>query len=443
MGPVPAQDADGAVPVTTSSVIDHIGVEEAKDLLVRMVAINSSTGHEIELVEFLDRWCRENGLDTRIDRGAGKAGSLVVELRGSDPLGSPSLLFYAPLDTAESVDLARDAPWFGSLDALQAWREVKVRGDEVAGVGAENPKGFALATLMAIAAMKRADVRLKGTLRVALCGSAMPTLGVEPSEIGLGAGLLRLLQQGLTADFALSCKPGWTVAHEEVGLVWLKVRLTGRQAYVGFRHKAPYDNPIVQGGRLAAALDAWFVDYAEEETSGLVAPQGVVAAIRAGAPERSAFVGEACDLYLDVRVSPRRTPIEIARLVERRIARELAGRDPRSWSVETIACVPPSETPETSWIIRCARDAWQTLEGRPHEHIDRTSGASDTCILRTWGIPTARVGMPLRVGRDSWLGPDGLGLNVVNVRDCARLADLLTLTAVDTCNRELTDVLSL
>jgi hypothetical protein len=51
--------------------------------------------------------------------------------------------------------------------------------------------------------------------------------------------------------------------------------------------------------------------------------------------------------------------------------------------------------------------------------------------------------MPLRVGRDSWLGPDGLGLNVVNVRDCARLADLLTLTAVDTCNRELTDVLSL
>ena len=107
----------------------------------------------------------------------------------------------------------------------------------------------------------------------------------------------------------------------------------------------------------------------------------------------------------------------------------------------TVACVPPSETAESSWIIRCARDAWRDLEGRDHEHIYRTSGASDTCTLRTWGIPTARVGMPLRVGKDSWLGPDGLGLNVVNVRDCARLAELLAVTAVNTCDRSLAEVL--
>jgi acetylornithine deacetylase/succinyl-diaminopimelate desuccinylase-like protein len=421
---------------------DHFGMEEARNLLVEMVAINSSTGHEIELVEFLDRWSRTNGLKTKIDRGSGNAGSLVVELPGTAHIESPAVLFYAPLDTAESVDLTRDVPWFGSLEDLRAWREVKVQGDEVAGVGAENPKGFALATLMAIAAIKRSGTNLKGTLRIALCGSAMPTLGVDPSELGLGTGLLRLLQQGLTADFALSCKPGWTVAHEEVGLIWLRVRLTGRQAYVGFRHKAPYDNPISRGGRLAAALDEWFIDYAEAETSGLVGPQGVVAALRAGSAERSAFVGEACDLYLDVRVSPRRTPIEVARLVERHIAEELADLDSRSWSVETIACVPPSVTPESSWIIQSARKAWQELEGREHENVYRTSGASDTCTLRTWGIPTARVGMPLRVGKDSWLGPDGLGLNVVNVRDCARLADLLIRTAVDTCNRSLADVQS-
>ena len=423
------------------SVTDHFSIAEARDLLVQMVGINSSTGHEIELVEFLDRWCRACGLSTKMDRGPGRAGSLIIELPGETPLESPIVLFYAPLDTAESVDLSRDVPWFGSLQAVNAWREVRVRGDEVAGVGAENPKGFALATLMAIAAIKRSGTKLNGTVRVALCGSAMPTLGVDPSELGLGSGLLRLLQRGLAADFALSCKPGWTVAHEEVGLVWLRVRLTGRQAYVGFRHKVPYDNAIVSGGRLAAALDDWFVKYAEAETNGLVAPQGAVAAVRAGAPERSAFVGEACDLYLDVRVSPRRTPIEAARIVERQIARELAGADHRSWSVETIACVPPSATPKSSWIIRSARCAWQKLEDRAHEHIFRTSGASDTCILRAWGIPTARVGMPLRVGNESWLGPDGLGLNVVDVKDCARLAELLTLITLDTCPRKLADVL--
>ena len=420
-------------------VRDHFTIEEARDLLVRMVAVNSSTGHEIELVEFLDRWCRTNGLKTGIDRGAGKAASLVIELPGTASLESPTLLLYAPLDTAESVDLSRDVPWFGSLENCQGPREVRIRGDEVVGVGAENPKGFALAALMAIVAMKRSGVKLKGTLRVALCGSAMPTLGVDPSELGLGSGLLRLLQRGLTADFALSCKPGWTVSHEEVGFVWLRVRLTGRQAYVGFRHKAPYDNPIARGGRLAAELDEWLVKYSEAETSGLVAPQGVVAAVRAGATERAAFVGEVCDLYLDVRVSPRRTPIEVARLVERHIAGELADLDPASWSLEVIASVLPSATEESSWIIESARNAWQQLEGTDHEHIYRTSGASDTSILRAWGIPTARVGMPKRVQEDGGAPGNGLGLNIVNVGDCAELADLLFFTAADVCNRDLSE----
>ena len=174
------------------SVTDHFSIAEARDLLVQMVGINSSTGHEIELVEFLDRWCRASGLSTKMDRGPGRAGSLVIELPGERPLESPTVLFYAPLDTAESVDLSRDVPWFGSLQAVNAWREVKVRGDEVAGVGAENPKGFALATLMAIVAIKRSGTKLNGTVRVALCGSAMPTLGVDPSELGLGSGLLPL-----------------------------------------------------------------------------------------------------------------------------------------------------------------------------------------------------------------------------------------------------------
>jgi succinyl-diaminopimelate desuccinylase len=421
-------------------VTNHFGIEEARDLLVEMVSINSSTGHEIELVEFLDRWCRTNDLKTTIDRGPGNGASLIIELPGIAPLESPTVLVYAPLDTAESVDSNQDVPWFGSLAAVQAWREAKVHGDEVAGVGAENPKGFALAALMAITAAKRSSLRLKGTLRIALCGGSMPTLGLSPSELGMGSGLLRLLQRGLTADYAVSCKPGWTVAHEEVGLVWLRVRVTGRQAYVGFRHKGQYDNPIGRAGRLAADLDEWFIKYAKAETSGIVAPQGVVAAVRAGALERSAFVGEVCDLYLDVRVSPRRTPIEVARLVERRVAGTLADLDPQLWSVKTVACIPSSITPETSPIIQSARKAWQQLEGSAHKPIFNTSGASDTCILRTWGIPTARVGMPSRDIKNDWVEQDGLGLNVANISNCAQLANLLVLTATDTCNRDLSEV---
>ncbi|MFC0452301.1 M20/M25/M40 family metallo-hydrolase [Rhodococcus jostii] len=421
------------------TIADHVSPDEARDVLVRMVDTPSPTGHEAQLVGVIADWARSNEIEYTVDAGPGEAASIVLDLPGTGD--GPVLLVYAPLDIAESADLERDSPWFGSVETLREWQTARIRGTEVGGAGAENPKGFVLAALMALLALKRSGWTAPGTLRLALCGSAMPTLGATPEELGFGSGLLRLLQKGLHADGAISCKPGWTVAHEEVGLTWLRVRLTGRQAYVGFRHKAPYDNAITRAGRLAAELEEWFTDYARTETSGLVAPQGIVAAIRGGAPEKSAFVGEVCDLYLDVRVSPRRKPAEVVRLVRAKLI-EVLGPPGLDWRLDVRATVPPSATDEAEPIIVSARRAWEVIEGGPHRHIDNTSGASDTCILRLWGIPTARVGMPLRVGLDSWLGPDTLGLNVVDVTDCLTLSELIALTAIDSCAQVTPDPLA-
>ena len=109
-------------------------------------------------------------------------------------------------------------------------------------------------------------------------------------------------------DHAVIAKPGYAVAYEEVGLCWFRVRVRGTLGYTGVRQLLPYQNPIVDAARLLQGLEAWFPTYTAVNTSGCVAPQGAIGAVRGGWPERAAFTPATCELWIDLRVSPR-TPI--------------------------------------------------------------------------------------------------------------------------------------
>ena len=64
-----------------------------------------------------------------------------------------------------------------------------------------------------------------------------------PGEIrqnhGLSSGVMYMLNHGITADFAITCKPGWAAAWEEVGLCWFKVTVQGQMGYAGMTRSFP------------------------------------------------------------------------------------------------------------------------------------------------------------------------------------------------------------
>jgi acetylornithine deacetylase/succinyl-diaminopimelate desuccinylase-like protein len=409
-----------------------------RELVAGMTGIASPTGEEAELARWLAGTLTGLGLAGRyqpIDASQGNAlGRLAGDGTGAD------LLLYAPIDTLTAGTEAEDLPWVGPWLRRDLRPEASVEGDYVIGLGASNPKGHGACLIAAADAVRRAGVPLRGDLRIGLGAGGMPT-NKRPVphatrySAGQGSGCSFLLEQGGWADFAVIAKPGWAVAWEEVGLCWYEIQVHGTYSYVGSRHRMPYRNPIVDAATVVQGLEEWFPRYAAAHTDGLVAPQGNLGAIRGGWPRTGSLSPAVCQLLVDLRTSPRSDLMEVKREFGAAVAGIAAAHPGLELSWELVLSIPGSHTPPANWVVRAAVAAWEELEQRRHQPILLHSGATDANILRSRGIPTARVGMD-RAGPEAPLPVDfPMGMNVVDVREMVRLTRHLVYVIITTCTR--------
>nr|WP_237448269.1 peptidase dimerization domain-containing protein [Nocardioides flavescens] len=266
----------------------------------------------------------------------------------------------------------------------------------------------------------------------------MPSFEVEGAgspgrrNTGHGVGVAFLLERGFTTDHAVITKPGWTVSHEEVGLVWIDVTVPGHHTYVGSRHRMPYRNPVALAGELAVRLEAWFGEYAARHEHGTMRPQGIVAGIHGGSDRLAAATPASVRLRLDVRLTTEQTGPEVVREVRAEVDRSAAELGAQDVTVTQVAYVPASRTDPGAAVVRATTEAFEAVSGGSHVAIGQNSGATDANVLRMRGVPTARVGMP-KVAR----GPHGedvdftLGMNLVHLGEMRRLGEILVRTVLD------------
>jgi acetylornithine deacetylase/succinyl-diaminopimelate desuccinylase-like protein len=262
---------------------------------------------------------------------------------------------------------------------------------------------------------------------------------LKKTHVGQGAGCAFMLEQGVRGDFAIIAKPGWSVAWEEVGLCWFKVTVRGDLNYTGVRHVVKGRNPIVDAAQVISALEEWFAEYTRENTSGLVAPQGSINAIRSGWTHKPAFVPAASEIFIDLRISPRVRPVEAKRQFDGAIARIVGANPELSLAAEMILSIPGSHTDPQNWIVQSTMRAWEFVEQKSHTPRSKTSGATDANILRAAGIPTARLGMP----RPNIVNPNQrsiFSMETSNVAGMKQLTKCLVYAAIDTCTRERREV---
>lgn len=402
------------------------------DLVAAMVAIPSPTGEERALATHLASRLASAGVEARVQDLGGHAANAVARLgRAAD---GPTLLVYAPLDTAFSGVVAEDLPFLGPEPRADFVPAPIRDGTRVVGLGAENPKGFAAAGIAALEALAPDADALGGEVLLGLVGGSMP-VGARPGHgdavLGHGRGIAALLDAE-RPDAAVILKPGWAATHEEVGYAWFRVHVRGAVGYTGIRHKAPYRNPVLAAARLTLGLEAWFPAYTARWTDVLVAPQGSVNAIRAGSPDRASFVPATATLDLDLRISPRATPDTVEAELRAAVADLAAGMPEVEVSVERVAAVPGSATDPGHWIVAGAVRAWEDLEGRNHEPPRNQSGASDVGVLRARGIPAVRVGLPPAGAPNPY---PGFSMGVADAGAVRRLAELLVGLAVDVTTR--------
>ncbi len=410
----------------------HVTPERLADATAAMVDIASPTGEERALAVHLAAEMSRVGLDGRVQPIDDSMANAHGRLAGTGD--RPSLLLYAPIDTVTAGREDEDIPWAGPALRADMRAEATVADGLVVGLGAHNPKGHGACVLVAAEALAAAEIPLAGDLLVGFGAGGMPSNRRRPDLAdGHGAGCAALVHH-LAPDRAVIAKTGWAVSWEEVGLTWFEVLVEGTHTYVGSRHLLPYRNAIADAGRVIAGLEAWFPQWAEEHRDGLVAPQGVVAAIEGGWPRMPAFTTSACRFWVDLRLSPRTTPAEAADAFGAEVDR-LGRQTGATVHWEQTVAIPGSTTSTDDEVIQAAIGAWESLEGRPHEPITGLSGATDANILRGLGVPTARVGLP-KVGPDLLDLDFQLGMNAVAVADLERLTRLLIRTAVELCGAE-------
>jgi acetylornithine deacetylase/succinyl-diaminopimelate desuccinylase-like protein len=408
--------------------------------LARIVDIPSPTGEERALAEHLVQLMRELGLKAWTQPIDALSANAIGELGDGD---GPSVMLFAPLDSAFSGIEAEEVPWSGPALRPDQRPVARIEGDRVIGLSADNPKAHIISIISAVAALRKAEVPLTGRVVLAFGAGGAPSNKRPPLarwNVGHGTGCEFLLQQGVRADFAIVTKPGYAVQWEEVGVCWFRVRVHGVQTYVGRKHVLAEDNPIVKAASLVPLLEEWFKEYSARHADGLVAPQAAIGAIEGGWTYKPAFPPAACDLYIDMRVSPRSTPMEVWRELNAalRAIQKRFGEKNLVMDCKLIAAVEGPATPETNWIPQACIRAWETVEGRKHEPFKLTSGQTEAVILRRHGIPTARVGLPAQMSPGGERAKHSMGMT--KVVGMVKLAEVLARALIDTCTRNLEEV---
>ena len=414
------------------SLVDDNALGELNRL---MTSIPSPTGEEKQLAQAMVGVMNESGMHTFYQPIDDAQGNAIGRVQGKE--NGADLLLYAPLDTAFTTSAEEECPWIGEQLPAEMTTAASIKNGDVIGMGAENPKGYGACVVAAAQAIKKAGIPLQGSLLVGLGAGGMPT-NRRPSSrkfnAGQGAGCAFMLEQGVRGDFAIIAKPGYSVAWEEVGLCWFKVIVKGDLNYTGVRHVVKGKNPIVDAAKVIAMLEAWFPKYTQNNTSGLVAPQGSINAIESGWKHKPAFIPAACHFYVDLRISPRVSPVEAKRQLQDAIA-EIIGSNPElTVEPQMILSIPGTSTDPKNWIIQSCMRAWEYVEEKQHRPRTGTSGATDANILRSHGIPTARLGMPRQTGPQNPRAR--FSMDSCNVSGMKQLTKCLIYAAIDTCTRE-------
>jgi acetylornithine deacetylase/succinyl-diaminopimelate desuccinylase-like protein len=302
------------------AVFDKIDTEELIKVALDLANIDSPTGREGPVADYLCDWLCREGFEARKVALYPDRPNVIATLPGKG--GGRSLCFNSHMDTA-----VHQEEWWATRRANDpifhsAWRE----GDMLVGNGIVNDKGPMATWLLAAKAIKDSRVSLKGdVLLMAVVGE----IGVEPVDefqppqyIAKEAGTRYAITHGGVADYALVAEgTDFGIVGVEAGKAFFKITVFGDDApiytpYIS-RPTAIEKNPsaIVRMSSLIQKVEQWAVEYERrnryECAGGVIVPKVNIGAVRGGVPWKITKTVQQCAIYVDVRVTPVQEPLGI------------------------------------------------------------------------------------------------------------------------------------
>lgn len=411
-----------------------VTLDAVRKVLSDMVDIPSPTGHEIDMARYLvDRLTRASidGALQLVDEGRPNA---VGHLPGSGE--GFNLLFTGHMDTSYS----------GKEDYLtgDGFKAKAVERDGwIWGLGSMNMKSGLAGALVAMEAIARAGIKLKGDVSF---GGVVGEIEKAPIEefqgieySGYGAGSKHLVTHGVTADFAILAEPtGLKICTANMGCMWLRISVSGTVAHSAFRRQAGHINAIRLMTELQEDLKAWIGDYEASHAFMGENANVTIAAIRGGDPWRLARNPYDCHLYLDIRTVPGQSAEAIKRDLRRLLKRFAARTGTPEAKISVYVTDPPMLISEDLPVVGALAHAQMAIMGDRPPSIIRRPGADGTHFTR-YDVPCAVFGP---AGR---MHPDHAGRAMHAVGEHVSLEDVLTsariylATALHLCDQKAPD----
>jgi acetylornithine deacetylase/succinyl-diaminopimelate desuccinylase-like protein len=276
-------------------------------------------------------------------------------------------------------------------------RPAQVEGQTIIGLGSSNDKGLAVSIMMAVEALQKAGVGFRGTLNVAIFAGGAPATSPddEPRKnISLCAGALHALTRGITGAYCLYHKPGHGVSWEEPGMLYFRIRIKGDPSYMGNESNPQMPYRVIQDtARVLQEIDRWFLVYREKYAASNFLPRISANGIRAGRPDKPNWSPAISEVFLDMRPAPWMSPMEAKYIFDSAMNDILAKYPGMRAEWDMYTAMPGGRTDPNNWIIQSAIRGAQMVDGDTSDTYETTgAGQTEAGVLRTWGIPTARIG---------------------------------------------------
>jgi acetylornithine deacetylase len=402
--------------------------------LMDMVDIASPTGGEIDMARYVVDRLTAAGIDGElqlVDEGRPNA---VGHLRGEGT--GYNLLLTGHMDTS-----------YAGTETHLAGDGFKPRAVErdgwIWGLGAMNMKSGLAGALVALEAIAKAGIRLKGDISY---GGVVGEIEKAPIEefqgiefSGYGSGSKYLVTHGVRADFAILAEPtGLRICTANMGCLWVRISVAGTVAHAALTRRESAVNAIALMTGLQADLQAWITQYEAAHVFMDEHPNVTFSAIRGGDPWRLARNPYDCHLYLDIRTVPGQS----TEAIKRSLRTCLAGFAARTATAEPKMHVyitdPPMLIDESLPVVEALGAAQTTLTGDRPASIIRRPGADGVHFTR-YDVPCAVFGPGGRVHPDH----QGKGMHAVGehvaIDDVLTAARIYLATALDLCDRTAPD----
>jgi acetylornithine deacetylase/succinyl-diaminopimelate desuccinylase-like protein len=315
--------------IDTRAVLDRIDVDELVKVALDLGNIDSPTGSEGPVGEYVHEWLTRQGIEARKVALLPDRPNVIGRLPGTSH--GRSLCFNSHMDTTIHKD-----EWWTTRHAADrvfhsAWRE----GDVLVGNGICNDKGPMATWLLAAKAIKDSGVTLKGDL---VLMAVVGEIGVEPVDefqspeyLAKEPGTRFAITHGGVADYALVAEgTDFGLVGVEAGKAFFKITVFGNDLPIYTPYiarptpveKSP--SAIVRMASLVQRIDAWAHDYEQKNRyecpGGVIVPRVNIGAIRGGVAYKITKTVQQCAIYVDVRITPAQNPLDVREELRRLMA---------------------------------------------------------------------------------------------------------------------------